>query len=238
MDIYSIITIILGSSVVNGIINHFLYNNKLKKESKMKKNDTLSQKILEGLYSVRDAELELLGKEIYDVENEVDERGCRVDMFGDECVYPAIFNDIETYHAFLGKIKECRRIHEKNLSCEIALQLMFIEQYLAQLSLFMAENGGEENLQIWGTLFIFDLRMWQRKMDKLLVKEINKYSYKLESHQTKKWKFLWVRIVQNQFKKTILYFLLTGKCRKRDFVKMQTIEEGLQNIFKENDSEN
>lgn len=45
----------------------------------------------------------------------------------------------------------------------------------------MSEHGTEADLPIWGTIFIFDLQKWQTHVDKLLIKEINKYNYKLES---------------------------------------------------------
>ena len=47
--IFSIISTILGSSVLNGIVTHILYNNKLKKELKYKGNDMIAQDIANSL---------------------------------------------------------------------------------------------------------------------------------------------------------------------------------------------
>lgn len=223
--ILSIISIILGSSVLNGIITHFLYNNKLKKELKNKGNDKIANEIAESLRFFRDLELQLTVQEIYDFENELNEKGSGVDIFNGECIYPAIFNDWESYNNFREQIHVCREQHEKNFSCKLALNLVFIDRYLMQLSIFMTENGNDPALPFWGTLFIADLQKWQRRIDKLLVKEINKYSYKLESHAGKKWGFLRKFELTYQYKNTILSFLLTGACPIFKRRKMNLISE-------------
>ena len=43
---------------------------------------------------------------------------------------------------------------------------------------------------------------------KLLVKEINKTTFKLESHTTKKWELLRKRELEKQWKETLLYYLI------------------------------
>ena len=55
----------------------------------------------------------------------------------------------------------------------------------------------------------------------MLVKEINKYSYKLESHASNKWKKLRKKELVKQYESTILHFLLTGTCPLR-YKKMMT----------------
>lgn len=41
-----------------------------------------------------------------------------------------------------------------------------------------------------------------KKMDRLLVKEINRYRYKLESHETIKWRILRKWELERQYKRT------------------------------------
>ncbi len=217
----SILSTILGSSVLNGVTTHILYNNKLKKELKNKGNNMVAQDIANSLQFFRNLELELTTQEIYNIENELNERGSDVNLFGGKCIYPAIFNDWTSYNAFIEKIHICREQHEKNFSCKIALNLVFIDRYTKQLSLFMSKNGNEPALPFWGTIFIIDLQKWQKKIDKLLVKEINKYSYKLESHASDKWKKLRKKELVKQYESTILHFLLTGTCPLR-YKKMMT----------------
>lgn len=232
--ILSILTTILGSSVLNGVITHILYNNKLKKELKNKGNDMIAQDIANSLKFFRNLELELTTQEIYNIEDEINERGSDINLFEGECIYPAIFNDWTSYNSFMEKIHTCREQHEKNFSCKIALNLVFIDRYTKQLSLFMSENGNEATLPFWGTIFIFDLQKWQKKIDKMLVKEINKYSYKLESHTSNKWKILRKKELVRQYESTILHFLLTGTCPLQYRKKMTTLKTLLASVSEEN----
>ena len=234
--IISVISTILGSSVLNGIITHILYNSKLKRELKNKGNDMIAQEIARSLQFVRNMELELTKQEIYDIENKLTDLGSQLNLFDGECIYPEIFNDWESYNQFMDTIHECRIEHEKNLSVRVALNLVFIDRYIRQLSLFMSKNGGEEMLPFWGTLFIFDLQKWQCKMDKLLVKEINKYTYNLESHATKKWRRIRKRELIKQYENTMLYYLLNGKCRKKDKRKMEFLKNSLDEILSNKDN--
>ena len=225
----SFILAIISSGVLNAIVSHFLYSKKLKQENKYKANAIITKDIGKSLKKVRELELDLTKQEIYDAENEFLQRGSNVNFFEGECIYPEIFNDWKSYNDFHNQIQECRKNYEKFLSCKVALNIVFIDRYIMQLSLFMSENGGEEMLPTWGTLFIIDLHKWQKIMDRLLVKEINKHEYKLESHETIKWKIMRRRIIEKQYKKTILYYLITGnsdiKNRKRNKLIDEVVKE-------------
>lgn len=229
--VLAVISTVLGSGILNGIVAHFLYKNKLKKELKSKGHEMIAKDIGRSLQFVRDMELRLTVQEIFDAENEFEERGSQVNLFGGECIYPEIFNNWEHFNKFKKIVNQCRSEHEKNLSVKVALNLVFIDRYISQLGLFMAENGGEAALPFWGTIFIFDLQKWQKKMDKLLVKEINKYGYKLESHETRKWTILRKQELTKQYEDTILSYLLTGTCRKRNKKKMEYIKDAIETVF-------
>ncbi len=235
--ITSILLTIIGSSTLNGIITHILYNNKLKKELKSKGNDMVAQNIQSSLQSFRDLELMLTVQEIYDIETELETRGSNVNLFGGECIYPAIFNDWDSFNQFIEQIHTCRCEHEKNLSCKLALNLVFIDRYINQLSLFMSENDNELSLPFWGTIFIIDLQKWQKKIDKLLVKEINKYNYKLESHNTRKWNLFRKTEIVSQYNNTILHFLLTNSCPKHLKKRMTFLSTALNELLSDSSSE-
>jgi len=226
----AVLSTILGSTVLNGILTHFLYKNKLKKELQSKGHEMIANEIGKSLNFVRNMELKLTFQEIYNISEEIDNRGSQVSLFGGECIYLEIFNNLESFNEFINLVQQCRVEHEKNLSVQIALNLVFIDKYIRQLFLFMSELGPEEMLPVWGTIFIFDLQKWQKKMDKLLIKEINKYGYKLESHETKKWNRLRKRELVKQYEETILFYLLKGKCRKKDRKKMEYISNMIQQI--------
>ena len=53
-----------------------------------------------------------------------------------------------------------------------------------------------------------------KKVDKLLVKEINKHNYKLESHETIKWHLLRKRILKRNYENSFLYYFRTQRPKK------------------------
>ena len=212
--IISLIAAIISSGLINSFLSHILYSSKLKKELKLKGPGTLAREIENSLIAFRDLELGITPIEIFQIEDVLSEKGSLVNFFGGECIYPEIFNDWESFDAYREKVRECRTKHEKNLNCRLALNLVFIDRYLMQLSSFMA--GNEERLPMWGTIFIFDLQQWQRRVDVLTVREINSCKYKLESHETRKWEKLRKIEVEQQYQNTILSFLLTGETNRKD----------------------
>ena len=220
-DFYiTIVTAILGSNVINGLISHILYNKKLKKELKSKGNNMIASKIQESLHAFRSLELKLSNIEIYDIEKRLKDND--VKFFGGEAIYPEIFNDWNSYNSFMKAINECRKLHEQYLSCRVALHLVFIERYLMQLNKFMSNFQDESLLPTFGTIFIFDLQLWQKKIDRILVKELNKYNLKLESHQTRKWQLLRKKIIEKQWNDTILHAILYDDYHKH---KKEIIDE-------------
>lgn len=229
--ILAVISTILGSSVLNGILTHFLYKNKLKKELQSKGHELIANEIGQSLEFVRNMELLLTIQEIFNISDEINNRGSQVNLFEGECISLEIFNDWDSFNKFVDVVQQCRREHEKNLSVKIALNLVFIDRYIRQLSLFMSEYGKEELMPAFGTIFIVDLQKWQKKMDRLLVKEINRYRYKLESHETIKWRILRKWELERQYERTILHYALTRECRKRDRRKLEPAIYLIQKII-------
>ena len=217
-----LITAILGSGLINCILTHILHSNKLRKEVKVKNVSMIAEKVSESLNCFRDIELMLTTIEIYDVEAEIEEKGAKIDMINRNCAYyPAVFNDRESLILFMEKISECRSTCEKYLSCRLALNLVFIERYMMRAVLYARDYEGENLYPTIGAFLIVDLQKWQRRVDKLLVKEINKTTFKLESHTTKKWELLRKRELEKQWKETLLYYLIEGKCSIRKRRKMK-----------------
>ncbi len=235
-EIITIISSILGSGILSVFGTHILYSNKLKKEINHKGKEIIAKKIQEALCEIRDMELLIKSQEIYDVENILETRGDDVNMIEGEIIYPEIMNDWETFDGFHDNILEKRKDYEKYLSCKVALNLVFIDRYIHQLRLFLKDHGDEAFLPLWGTIFIFDLQRWQQRMDRILIKEINKHTYKLESHETKKWKHLRKKELIKQYENTILYYLKENKCSRRNKRKMEIIKNTLLELglIKEN----
>lgn len=211
----TIVTSIFGSGILNIFITHFLYSKKLKKELKKQlsydKNNSIYKKIEKSLCYFRDIELELSEIEIFDVEKQLGELKSNLDFFNQKSVYPAIFNTFESYNNFLEKIRDFRKKYEQNAPCLVSLFAVYIERYLFTLSIFITEHGGEELLPFWGMIFKVDIYNWQRQIDKLLTWKINKGEYRLASKYSLKYKIERKFVIEIKFKRTLLYYLLTGK---------------------------
>ena len=223
-EMMSIIIALIGSGILNVIITGLLYNKKLKNELKSNGNNMLAETIKNSLLDIRDLELKTTVQEILYIEEELKNRGAKVNMFEGEIIYPEIYNNMKTLEKFHDNIKRCREKNEKNVSIKIAQNLVFIDRYIMQSMIFIKENLNIMNMQEWATLFIIDIRKWQERFDKMLVKEINKHNYKLESHEREKWQKERKKEIEKQYDSTILNFLITGKYKKKDKKIMETVK--------------
>lgn len=224
-ELLSIILALIGSGILNIVLSNIFYSRKLRKELKSNGNNMLAETIEKSLLEIRNLELKTTEQEILDINEKIDSRNSNINMFDGEAIYPAIYNSIKTLKEFYENIRMCRKEYEKNISIKIALNLVFIDRYILQSMLFIKDNLDIFNMQEWASLFIIDIQKWQIKFDKMLIKEINKHKYKLESHTTKKWNRERKKELEKQYHSTILHFLLTGKCNKKDIDKMNIIKD-------------
>lgn len=213
-ELITIVAAILSSGIINIFITNILYGRQLKKELKQKGNDKISQDIEKSLQYYRELELKLKTQEILNIEDRLKEKNSNINMFEGEVIYPEVLNDFKTMNEFIEDIQICRKEHEKNFSCRLALYLVYIDRYFQELRLFSATIE-ESELPLFGVILIVDLQDWQKKVDKLLVKEINKHNYKLESHETIKWRLLRKRILKRKYENSFLYYFRTGKHNKK-----------------------
>lgn len=233
----TMITTIVGSEVFSTIISHILYNKKLNKELKSKGVSMIADEIQKGLMTFRDIELYTLTQEFYNIEYELELHSDDINMFEPKPIYPEFFNNWKSYNLFWEKIRKCRKEHEKLFSCKIALYLVYIDRYLTQLSIYMSKfteiNGLEDKdvLPVFGTIFIFDIQDWQRKLDVLLVKELNKCTNKLESHETKKWRKIRKKVLEKQWEDSLFYAVKEEDYHKHNREKINMITETIYNEF-------
>ena len=227
-DIITIISAICGSGMISVFLSHILYNKKLTKEIHYKGKEKIAENILMALTEFRDLELMIKVYEIYDAENIFKDKAYRFKAFEGENIYPAIMNNAKALIDFQNKVIEIRIKYEKYLSCKVALNLIFIDKYIQQLIYFLNYHGGKERLHEWGLIFISDLQRWQRNIDKILVNEINKHTYELESHETRKYTFLFKKELLGQYENTILYSLIENKCKRKNKKKMRAIKDYIE----------
>lgn len=198
------------SGFIGVMFTHIFYKSKLKKEQKVRFDNVVGDRIADSLIKIRDIELISSTIEIYDINGLLSKKGSKTDFLNEGPRYLAIFNDWKTYNDFMHKITEVRQTLERDVDCEVALYLVFIERYLYQLSTYMSEFRDEKLLPVLGTIFTLDIQKWQMSFDKVLIKKINSHICKLESHDGIKWKIKRKRIVEKPWKESILQMLITG----------------------------
>lgn len=235
--VVSIFTAVLGSTVINGLLTHLLYSRKLKKDLKFHGNNEIAQSISNSLQEFRKIVLELKKIEIYNIDQRLKDDLNTINFISGEVKYPACFNDWGSLISVIEKIRGCREKYESMMPCKVALNLVFIERYFMQLIVFVKKHGGEKALPNWGTILKYDLDKWIKRTDVMLVKEINKYSYALESHESIKWKRLRKTELVKQFEQTILHYLITGECPFRQKKLMKSVDEVLETLISENEKD-
>ena len=203
--IFSVISLMLGSSVINGIVTHILYSRKLKKDQIARTQGMLWNKIIEALECVRNIELEAKTIEIYKIEQLLESNGY-IDIFGGEATYPAIMENHETFYQFFDKINDSRKEWGKYLDPCVVSYLYYMQMYSTQLMDYLKKNN-VTNYPLAGAAFIFDISEWQEAFEKLLVKRINKQKHKLYVEDGIRWKISKKIIKRKLWKKSILYGL-------------------------------
>ena len=232
--ILSVISTVLGSTVLNGILTHILYSRKLKKDKGVKFENMIGEKIAEALLSVARLTKKAKGIEIYDINSEL-ETGS-LDVFNGNTIYPEIMNDVESLNMFMGAISTCRNEQEEYLDCAIALQVVFIDRYITELRVFAGRYGTQQIYPVLGTVIIFDLQKWHKKCDKMLIRRLNKTKCRLEYHGGVKWKILRKWIVERQWKQSWLYQLKNGASKKKNEPMVHMIEKVLNNVYEDPES--
>ncbi len=213
-QLIKVVTIVLSSSVITTLLTHFLYRFRLKRELRSSGNELHAKEIEKSLKRIRDMELNIRDNKTFNLEEAI----CLTDITNEsnDAIYPMIFDNWENYEQFMQLVTYCRKNDGKNLNDKLALNLVFIEKYMEQLALFMETKGRNIDITLWGTVFYYDLQKWQKRFDKMIVKEMNKYPYKIVTRQSKKWEYLRKREVDKQYKKTILHFFMSGECSKKN----------------------
>lgn len=232
-EIMTIIVALIGSGIINATISHILYSRKLKKELKNNGNNMVAKEIEKSLLAIRDLELKTKEIEYYKIVNGNDKISSDVNVFEHEPIYPSIYNSIDSVKKFYECIQTCREDYEKNVPIKIALNLVFIDRYITQSILFIKSNMKILSMPEWGGILIFDIQKWQKRFDRMLIKEINKHNYKLRSHATRKWNRTRKKEVEKQYDETILKFLITGETSKKNIKKLKKIQEFISNKPKE-----
>lgn len=224
--IMALIVAVLGSAGLNGIITHILYNSKLKKEQKVKARNTIWNRTVDALEEIRKIELGVKAQEIYEFE-EVTQRNGYTDFFKDTLHYPAIMNDADSFFTFFLRINNARATLTPYIDLQTAAHLYYMQDYAMRLMEYLKKNNLTKNYPLAGCFFFQDLLFWQKSLDSIIVKRLNKSNYKLYSEHGFRWEFWKKQVERKLWKKTILYKLVSN-------VKEPYIEE-IKNILEQSE---
>lgn len=198
--ISTIIVAVITSGGFNVILTHFLHSKKLKKEQRMGYKNMIGEKISEALLAVRDLELKCSVIEIYEIENELNNKS--FDSFGVLPIYPAITSNDETWFDFFNQVMNARKEYEKYLGFKEASYLYYMERYCEN---FIHIVGSYKiNLKEAGAIFVADFQNWQKQYEKLLVKRINNPKYKVYDKNSKRWEYAKEKVMKKLWDRSLL----------------------------------
>lgn len=231
--ICSIIVTVLGSASLNGVVTHFLYESKLKKEQKMKAKDVIWGKIDSALEEVRTVELKASAREIYNLEDSLNESGY-TDFQNDIAYYPAIMEEPQTLLDYFEELNETRRKWSKYLDPDICAYLYIMQNYCMQLMEYTKKNNLLDKYHEIGCIFFIDILNWQKNYEKLIVKRLNRSKYKIYTENGKKWERAKKKLDKKLWKKSILYKLINDV----DSVEIMMIKKVFRKLTCDNQEEN
>lgn len=198
--IVTVIAAVLSSSFLNGLITHFLYKNKLKKEQEIGHKNMIGERVKEALLEARELELQCTEQEVYKPEETFQEQ--EFSYFEDYAISLGITRDMETFFEFMSNITRVRKEYEQFLGFKEAAFLYYIERYCNEFSHMLGKYGLPFDEA--GALFIPDFQRWQKRYEKLLVRKINHPSYKIYDKNKKGWEREKRRINKTLWKKSLL----------------------------------
>ncbi|MFB5518917.1 hypothetical protein [Enterococcus casseliflavus] len=176
----NVFLVFLSSGAGAAIVGFALSSWNLRKQNKAGGEMVISKKITEALLIVQKFERQLRTIELMSSVN-IEK------IFTEESRHiPAIFFTKENLFDFQNELSSILRNQEQLLDMKTVAFLNAMEKYL---TMFMVSfpNTTQSELQELGFLFSEDIKIWQVELDKHVIKQINKFSYKLTSLSGKKW---------------------------------------------------
>ena len=207
--IVSIIIAVLGSAGLNGLITHMLYNSKLKKEQKMRAKDIIWEKIVSAFEEIRQLEQKAKEQEIFDFESIFKKEGY-TDFFKDVGHYPAIMDSFDTFFGFFKEVNDARGKLALYIDPEVGAYLYYMHSYSMKLMEYMKKNNLVENYPLAGCFFFQDILNWQTHFDDVIVKRLNRSSYKLYSEHGEKWEKAKKKVEDKLWNESVLCKLINN----------------------------
>lgn len=202
-----VVAAVISGTVLNGIITHLLYSNKLKQEQRIKGRSIIGDRITEALIKVRDigyrtGEISLLKNEDWLLP------GHDFDFFNGNMDYINIFDTQEALDSFYESVASARREEERYLDLKTASYLYYIERYILQLVDYLHKNQLEDDYPLVGYVLQNDFINWQLKLENNVVKVINNPKYKLSLNTGRKWQKCQERVQEELWNESVLCGLI------------------------------
>lgn len=202
------------SASLGAFVTHMLYSSKLKKERISKSLTAVGEQIANSLKTARDYELSSTVIEVFDADESFDDEGKIKNYFDRQAIYPQFMSDAHSFEEFATTASRLRSEQSAYLDYLTAAYLFYIERYCMNLANFIRANELKNDFPLVGAVVIVDVQRWQRKIDKNIVKNINKASYKVFSQQGLRWGLAKWWVQQSLWKKTVLHNLQKGSNNK------------------------
>lgn len=234
----TLIGIVAGSGGLIAVFKFLFPNWGLKKQKKIEFNAELAKDRVNAIKRVINFEqkanviedVNIVHPELFKVDNinpKEDE---------DRVIYMTIVENRENLNEFWNELSEIRRLEDTWLSQRVSAYLLYAEKYIMHFMEFIKQLGYSRNdLYPFGLLIATDIQNWQRKLDKILIQELNDISFKIEHHGGEDWKYE-KEVLEVEYQKTVLYGLIHKKDREATSLLCRILTDYAINIANEDDS--
>lgn len=213
----------VACAVIGGLITHFFDRRKLKQEQKIGHENMLEDKITDALKKARDLELRCDEFGIYKQQEVILQEGFNY-ASGNYPVYMSITKSEEEFNNFQSAVLELRKKDERYLGLNETACLLYMEKYCDDFKRIV------EKYSLWypfaGAMFMPDFQRWQKRLEKILVKKINKPLHKIYCKSGIKWMLSKKRVELSLYRCSLLYQFLSGKdCFDAKLIKAAIIDK-------------
>lgn len=118
--------------------------------------------------------------------------------------YPAFMSDVQTTSEYFMKVSNARKQYEPYLSNKASAFLYILERYLLEVATFIGENKFQNATKGVGIFAHPDLQKIEKAFDDVIINEINKPRYYLESKNTKRYEHMKVTLKKKYIDNSML----------------------------------
>lgn len=180
------VSIAVVTAIVTALLTHISESRKLRKQQDIAFQESLGKKIVDAYIKTREIVLQL--ETIEALPESIQFSRENREKAEELLYYPAIMEDIQTASEYCMKVSDTRRQFEPYLSNKAAAFLLILERYLMEVATFVVNYKLQDRTKRVGILVHPDLQKIEKAFDNVIVNEINKPRYYLETKSTWKYK--------------------------------------------------